>query len=75
MTVGAKRIVMKVSAAIILGSAAIQWVVLFGKGFTMGGVFLPALFTALGIFWLFVALRANCCSEDSCKCDNGTADT
>ena len=44
---------------------------LFGKGFTMGGVFLPAFFTVLGIFWLFVASRAKG-SEDSCKANSGT---
>ncbi len=58
MPVGAKRMVIKVSAVVTLVAAAILWVALFGKGFTMGGVFLPALFTVLGIFWLFVAWRA-----------------
>ena len=78
MTVGAKRMVIKVSAVVTLVAAAILWLALFGKGFTMGGVFLPAFFTVLGIFWLFVASRArrSCCkgSEDSGKANSGAAD-
>ncbi len=73
MTVGAKRMVIKVSAVVTLVAAAILWLALFGKGFTMGGVFLPAFFTVLGIFSLFVASRAKG-SEDSGKA-NSDADT
>ena len=57
MTVGAKRIVIKVSAVIILGSAAIMWVALFIKGFTMGGVFLPAFYTGMGPFLWFLGAK------------------
>ncbi len=67
MTVGATRMMFKVSAVIILGSVAIRWVKLFEKGFTIGGVFLPASLTVLGIFLLFYGSRANCCSEDCCE--------
>ena len=73
MPVGAKRMVIKVSAVVILVAAAILWLALFGKGFTMGGVFLPTFFTILGIFWLLVASRAKG-SEDSGEVDGG-ADT
>ena len=65
MTEGAKRIVIKVSAVIILGSAAIRWVKLFEEGFTIGGVFLLASLTVLG-FWLFYGSRAKG-SEDCCE--------
>ena len=61
---------MKVSAVVTLIAAAILWLALFGKGFTMGGVFLPAFFTVLGIFWLFVASRAKG-SEDSGEANSG----
>ncbi|MCH8253800.1 MAG: hypothetical protein IID06_00440 [Gemmatimonadetes bacterium] len=71
MTVGATRMMFKLSAVVTLVAAAILWLKLFGKGFTMGGVFLPAFFTVLGIFWLFVASRAKG-SEDSCKANSGT---
>ena len=70
MTVGATRMMFKLSAVVTLVAAAILWLKLFGKGFTMGGVFLPAFFTVLGIFWLFVASRAKG-SEDSCKANSG----
>ncbi len=74
MTVSATRMMVKLSAVVILVAAAILWLALFGKGFTMGGVFQPALLTVLGIFFLFFASRANCCSEDSGKANTG-ADT
>ncbi len=74
MKAGAIRMMFKLVAVITLVAAGINWWELFGRGFTMGGVFLPAFWTVLGIFWWFFALRVNCCSEDSCKANNG-ADT
>ena len=50
MTVGTTRMMFKLSAVVTLVAAAILWLKLFGKGFTMGGVFLPAFLTVLGIF-------------------------
>jgi hypothetical protein len=43
----------KLSAVVTLVAAALMWWKLFGRGFTMGGVFLPAFFTVLGPFWWF----------------------
>ena len=74
MTVGTTRMMFKLSAVVTLVAAALMWWKLFGRGFTMGGVFLPAFFTVLGPFWWLFALRANCCSEDSGKANSG-ADT
>ena len=73
MTVGRTRMMFKLSAVVTLVAAAILWLKLFEKGFTVAGVFLPAFFTVLGIFWLFVASRAKG-SEDSGKANSG-ADT
>ena len=73
MTAGL-RMAFKLAAVIFLVSAGIGWWKLFGRGFTMGGVFRPAFFTVLGPFWWFFASRANCCSEDSGKANTG-ADT
>ena len=71
MTVGTTRMMFKLTAVVSLVAAALGWWNLFGRGFTMGGVFSPALFTVLGPFWWFFALRANCCSEDSGKAKSG----
>jgi len=74
MTAGATRMTFKLAAVIFLVAAGIGWWKLFGRGFTMGGVFRPAFYTGMGLFWWFFALRANCCSEDSGKANSG-ADT
>jgi hypothetical protein len=37
----------------------------------MGGVFRPAFYTGMGLFWWFFALRAKFCSEDSGKANSG----
>ena len=71
MTAGATRMTFKLAAVIFLVAAGIGWWKLFGRGFTMGGVFLPAFSTGMGFFWWFFALRANCCSEDSGKANSG----
>ena len=71
MTVGATRMMFKLVAVITLVAAGIGWWKLFGRGFTMGGVFLSAFNTGMGLFWWFFALRANCCSEDSGKANSG----
>ena len=71
MTVGAIRMMFKLTAVLFGVSAGIGWWKLFGRGFTMGGVFLPAFNTGMGLFWWFFALRANCCSEDSGKANSG----
>ena len=71
MTAGATRIIFKLTAVITLVAAGMMWWNLFGRGFTMGGVFLPAFFTVLGPFWWFFALRANCCSVNLGKADSG----
>ena len=51
MTVGRTRMMFKLSAVVTLVAAAILWLKLFEKGFTVGGVFLPAFFTVRGIEW------------------------
>ena len=51
MTVDATRMMFKLAAVITLVAAGIGWWKLFGRGFTMGGAFLPALYTVLGPFW------------------------
>ena len=71
MTAGATRMTFKLAAVIFLVAAGIGWWKLFGRGFTMGGVFLPAFSTGMGLFWWFFALKANCCSEDSGKANSG----
>ena len=71
MAAGATRMTFKLAAVIFFVAAGIGWWKLFGRGFTMGGVFLPAFYTGMGLFWWFFALRANCCSEDSGKANSG----
>lgn len=63
MTAGAKRMMLKLSAVIIFVAAGIRMLKLFEKGFTAGGVFLPAFLTVVGIIWLLVASRAEDCCE------------
>ncbi|HUP50808.1 MAG TPA: hypothetical protein VNA04_18695 [Thermoanaerobaculia bacterium] len=63
---------LNVTAVLSLIAAAILWFALFEKGFTMGGVVLPAFITVLGIFWLLVASRAKS-SEDPRKANSGPA--
>ncbi len=72
MTDAAKgRMGIKVSAVVILVGAAILWWDLTREGFTIRGVFLPAIFTFLGIFWLSAGSRAKG-SENPGKADSGS---
>ena len=48
------RLLFGVVGWVCLASAAILWVALLVRGFTLPGAFTPALFTVLGLFWLFV---------------------
>ncbi len=72
---GAIRMTFKLAAVLFLVAAGIGWWKLFGRGFTMGGVFLPAFNTGMGLFLWFFALRANCCSENCCSEDSGKANS
>ena len=57
MTAGATRMTFKLAAVIFLVAAGIGWWKLFGRGFTMGGVFLPAFNTGMGLFlWFFAGI-------------------
>ena len=46
------------SAVAILAGAAVLWWDLFRDGVTFRGIALAALFSAVGVFWLLVPVRA-----------------
>ncbi len=57
MTVAANRMMFKLAAVLFGVSAGIMWWKLFGRGFTMGGVFLPAFYTGMGPFLWFLGAK------------------